>query len=306
MKTDSEKWYQDKISENLIQMHRVKEVLYQGQTKFQSIEIIRTGSYGKCLVLDHKIQSSEVDEFIYHEALVHPAMISHPKPEKVFIAGGGEGATLREIFRHDSIKKVVMVDIDEEVITLSKKYLPEYHQGSFEDKRVELYHTDARKYLDECNEKFDIIIIDLTEPVEEGPAYLLYTQEFYRIVKDKLTPDGIISVQAGSASFTELLNLSSVYNTLKTAFPQVQPFQVDIPSFGGPWGFCLASLNIKPVMSIKEVDKRIQERSVKNLRMYDGLSHQCIFSITKHLREKIMNQKRIITDDQPLFTYTGG
>jgi spermidine synthase len=306
MKPDSDKWYQDKISENLIQMHRVKEVLYQGQTKFQSIEILRTGSYGKCLVLDHKIQSSEVDEFIYHEALIHPAMISHPRPETVFIAGGGEGATLREILRYDSVKKVVMVDIDEEVISLSKKYLPEYSQGAFEDKRVELYHTDARKFLAESKDSFDIVIIDLTEPVEEGPAYLLYTQEFYRIVKDKLTSHGIISVQAGSASYTELLNLSSVYNTLKTAFPEVYPFQVDIPSFGGPWGFCLAFLNNNKIMSINEIDKRIKERSLKNLRLYDGLSHQCMFSLTRHLRDKIISQKRIITDNQPLYTYTGG
>lgn len=305
MQADPDKWYHDKISKDLIQLHSIRETLYRGQTKFQSIEIIRTGSYGKTLILDDKIQSSEKDEFVYHEALVHPAMICHPKPETVFVAGGGEGATLREILRHDTVKKVVMVDIDEEVISLCKKYLPEQSQGSFEDERVKLLHTDARKHLAESEEAFDIIIIDLTEPIEAGPAYLLYTREFYRIVKDKLKPNGIISVQAGSATFTELLNLSSVFNTLKTAFTEVHAYQVDVPSFGGPWGFCLASMNIDPVIPVDAIDRRLAARSLRNLRLYDGLTHQYMFSLPKHLREGILSRKRLITDDQPLYTYSG-
>ena len=112
MNTDPDKWFHDIISEDLIQLHSIKEVLYSGRTKFQNIEIIRTGSFGKCLVLDDKIQSSELDEFIYHEALVQPAMLTHPCPETVFIAGGGEGATLREVLSHKTVKRAVMIDIN--------------------------------------------------------------------------------------------------------------------------------------------------------------------------------------------------
>jgi spermidine synthase len=305
MDTDPDRWYYDKISEDLVQIHSVKEVLYRGRTKFQSIEFIRTGSYGVCLVLDDKIQSSEQDEFIYHEALVHPALVCHPGAETVFIAGGGEGATLREVLRYKSVKKAVMVDIDEEVISLCRKYLPEYSRGSFEDERTELYHTDARKFLEEYKEGFDIIIIDLTEPVEEGPAYLLYTQEFYRIVREKLNPGGIMSVQAGCASFNELLNLSAVYNTLKTAFPEVYPYQVEVPSFGGGWGFCFASMNISPMLSADEIDSRLAARGPGGLKMYDGITHRGMFSVPKHIRETITSQTRLITDDRPLYTYSG-
>ena len=305
MEADPAKWFHDRISEDLIQLHSIKEVLYQGQTKFQSIKIIRTGSYGKCLVLDDKIQSSEHDEFIYHEALVHPALTIHPNPKTVFVAGGGEGATLREILRHNTVKKVIMVDIDEEVISICKKYLPEHHQGSFEDERIELYHTDARQFLADSKEAFDIIIIDLTEPIEQGPAYLLYTEEFYRIVQEKLAENGIISVQAGCAAFNELLNFSSVFNTLKTTFPEVHPYQVDVPSFGGPWGFCFASNNIQPVMSTDMIDTRLEERSISDLKLYDGITHQHIFAMPKHLRTVLDSQTRLITDDQPLFTYSG-
>ncbi|MBA7550002.1 Polyamine aminopropyltransferase [subsurface metagenome] len=131
MDTDPDKWFYDRVSRNLIQLHSIEEVLYTGQTKFQSAEVIRSGAFGKCLVLDGKIQSSEVDEFIYHEALVQPSMITHPCPETVFIAGGGEGATLREVLSHNTVKRAVMVDIDEEVIAICKKYLPNHSQGSF-------------------------------------------------------------------------------------------------------------------------------------------------------------------------------
>jgi len=306
MDTDPDKWFYDRVSRDLIQLHSIEEVLYTGQTKFQSAEVIRSGAFGKCLVLDGKIQSSEVDEFIYHEALVQPSMITHPCPETVFIAGGGEGATLREVLSHNTVKRAVMVDIDEEVIAICKKYLPNYSQGSFEDKRTELHHVDARDYLAKCGEAFDIIIIDLPDPIEEGPAYLLYTQEFYQLVRDRLTANGIICVQAGSAAWTELLNFTAVNNTLKSVFPIVCPYQVDVPCFGGPWGFCLASLNLSPVLlSATEIDNRISARQLKGLKFYDGLTHQGMFSLPKHLRDELSRQTRLITDNQPLYLYRG-
>ena len=302
MDVDPDKWFCDRVSQHLIQLHSIEEVLYTGQTKFQSIEIIRTGSFGKCLVLDDKIQSSEVDEFIYHEALVQPAMITHPCPETVFIAGGGEGATLREVLSHKTVKRAVMIDIDAEVIATCKEFLPHYSQGAFEDKRTELRHLDARDYLAKSEDTFDIIIIDLPEPIEEGPAYLLYTQEFYQLARDRLTANGIISVQAGSASLTELLSFSAVNNTLKSVFPIVCPYQIDVPSFGGPWGFCLASLNLNPVLlSVSEIDNRIAAKSLTSLKCYDGLTHQGMFCLPKHLRSELSEQTRLITDNEPLY-----
>ena len=306
MDTDPDKWFYDRVSRNLIQLHSIEEVLYTGQSRFQSIQVIGTGSFGKCLVLDGKIQSSEVDEFIYHEALVQPTMITHPCPETVFIAGGGEGATIREVLSHNTVKRAVMVDIDEEVVAICQKFLPNHSRGSFEDRRSELHHVDARDYLAKYGEKFDIIIIDLPDPIEEGPAYLLYTQEFYQLVRDRLTANGIITVQAGSAAWTELLNFTAVNNTLKSVFPIVCPYQVDVPSFGGPWGFCLASQNLNPVLlSVTEVDDRISARSLSGLKFYDGLTHQGMFSLPKHLRGELSKQISLITDNEPLYIYRG-
>jgi len=304
MDIDPDKWFYDRVSQNLIQLHSLEDVLYSGQSQFQSIEIIRSGSFGKCLVLDGKIQSSEVDEFIYHEALVQPAMITHPYPETVFIAGGGEGATLREVLSHNTVKRAVMIDIDAEVVTLCQKFLPNHSRGSFEDKRTELYHADARDYLTKCEEEFDIIIIDLPDPIERGPAYLLYTQEFYQLVKGRLGTSGIICVQSGSAAWTELKNFTAVYNTLKSVSFIVYPYQVDVPSFGGPWGFCLASSGLNPVQfSVAEVDNRISARSLTGLKSYDGLTHQGMFSLPKHLRDELSKPVRLITDKEPLYIY---
>jgi len=306
MDTDPDKWFYDRVNRNLIQLHSIEEVLYTGQSKFQSIQIIGTGSFGKCLVLDGKIQSSEVDEIIYHEALVQPAMIIHPCPETVFIAGGGEGATIREVLSHTTVKRAVMVDIDEEVVAICQKFLPNHSQGSFEDRRSELHHVDARDYLANSEGLFDIIIIDLPDPIEEGPAYLLYTQEFYQLVRHRLTANGIITVQAGSAAWTELLNFTAVSNTLKSVFPIVCPYQTDVPSFGGPWGFCLASLNLNPILlSVTEVDDRISARALTGLKFYDGLTHQGMFSLPKHLRVELSKQTSLITDNEPLYIYRG-
>ena len=301
MKDDPDLWLYDPVNPHFAQLHGIKGVVYSGKTRFQSVEIVETHNFGRCLVLDGKIQSSEGDEFIYHEALVHPSMVLHPHPHKVFIAGGGEGATLREVLAYPSVKRVVMVDIDKKIISLSRKYLPSWHRGSFDDPRVELLYLDARKYLAKCEERIDVIIIDLTEPLKGSPSYLLYTQEFYCLAQGRLNPGGILVTQAGSTSWEEMSLFNAINNTLHSAFPSVLPYQTYIPSFGSPWGFSLASREPIPPLSIEEIDNRISARISKRLRFYDGLTHQSMFSLPKHLREKMTTESRIISDKNPFF-----
>jgi spermidine synthase len=301
---DKRKWLYDEVSPNLAQFHRIKKVIYSGRTKFQSVEIVDTRSFGICLVLDGKIQSSERDEFIYHEALVHPAMLSHVCPETVFIAGGGEGATLREVLAHKTVRRVVMVDIDAQVIDICRHYLPLFHEDSFDDSRLELNFADARVYLQKTNDKFDVIIIDLVEPLEEGPACLLYTREFYELVKDKLNVGGIISVQSGAAGWTNLKNFTAIINTLKSVFKIVCPYQAYVPSFVDLWGFATASQSVKPTELLPEdIDCRISARLSKGLKSYDGVTHQSLFTLPKHIRHQLAVTRRIITDQKPVFVY---
>jgi len=301
---DKHRWFHDYVNPDITISHRIKELIYSGQTKFQSIAIIDNDSFGKCLVLDGKIQSSEVDEFIYHEALVHPAMVTHPNPGKVFIAGGGEGATLREVLAHNTVKKAVMVDIDEEVVNICRHFLPSWHQNSFDDQRAELHFADARAYLEKNDAKFDVIIIDLPDPLEKGPARLLYTREFYELVKQRLQPDGIISVQAESANWTQIANFVDIVNTLANVFPIVRPYQAHVPSFNSLWGFATASQKLDPQkLTPEEIDLKISTRISRQLKSYDGLTHQAMFTIPKHLRLKLSAIEKVITDKEPISIY---
>lgn len=298
---DSNKWFRDPISPDFIQFHKVQGVSYSGKTKFQAVEVVQTSSFGQCLVLDGKIQSSESDEFIYHEALVHPAMIAHPCPRTVFIAGGGEGATLRQVLSYRSVEKVVMVDIDKEAVDICSRFLPVLNQGSFEDKRLELLHLDAREYLSNSRQRFDVIIIDLTDPVEGGPSYLLYTQQFYRLVQERLTEEGIISVQSGPLGLKESLCFVAVNNTLRSVFPAVLPYQAYMPSYGGLWGFNIAARQKGTLsLSVEEVNRRVSEKGSGRLGFYDGITHQNMFSLPLYIRQEISRGKRLITDENPL------
>ena len=299
----SGKWFSEQITPDLVMLYRIHNIAYSGKTRYQAVDILDTDTLGRCLVLDGKTQSSEVDEHIYHESLVHPALLSHHGAKTVFIGGGGEGATLREVLRHKGIERVVMVDLDEQVIELCRRFLPHHHQGSFDDPRVELRHEDARQFLASTDEKFDALVMDLVDPLEGGTSYLLYTKEFYQIASERLNPGGVLVTQAGP---TGLLNYSEcftpVVRTLATVVPRVTPYTAYVPSFITPWGFALAHTDVdfSPPRS-EDVGRRLAERLPGPLRYYDGVTHQGMLSLPRYLREGIEAEERIVTDDSPVF-----
>ena len=298
------RWIIEYFTPHEAHMHGIKKYYVVEQTPYQIVEISETYDYGKCLFLDGKMQSSQQDEYIYHELLIHPALVTHPNPKRVFVVGGGEGAILREILKHNTVEKIIMVDIDEKVVRLSEKYLPEWNDGTFKDKRVKLKFMDARKYLEQTKEKFDCIIIDITEPVEGGPSYLLFTREFYDIVSSRLNADGIISLQAASTTSKDNFCHVAIYKTLKKVFPIVKTFESIIPSFSVPWGFAIASKKYDPEkLSSKEVNNLLEKRGVNDLKHYDGIFHSRLFVLPKDLRNSYSNNKiPIIRDGNPIFT----
>jgi spermidine synthase len=208
------------------------------------------------------------------------------------------------VLAHKTVKRAVMVDIDEEVVNVCRRFLPSWHQNAFDDPRTELHFADAREYLEESRDRFDVIIIDLVDPLEESPARLLYTEEFYQIVKQKLGPDGIMSVQAEPSEWGNLDNFTAIANTLRNVFRITRPYQVHVPSFLGLWGFVSASQSLDPSkLTAEEIDARISVRISKELKSYDGLTHQAMFTIPKHIRQQLAASKRIITDKQPISAY---
>ncbi len=295
------KWFFETTTPVEGHFHAITRTVFSLRTKFQQMEILETASYGKCLVLDGRIQSSAADEFVYHETLVHPAMILHPRPETALVIGGGEGATLREILRYPSIRKAVMVDIDEAVVEACRQHLPEMHRNAFADPRAEVRHEDARAYLETTRERFDVAIVDLTEPLEEGPACLLFTREFYALLASRLTAGGTLALQAGMTKVGELGFYSAMARTLREVFPVVAPYQSYISCFGTPWGFIVAAKAGEPrALAPDVVDQRLGERVSGELGFYDGLAHLHMFSLPKHIRQALARCQRVITDAEPL------
>jgi spermidine synthase len=298
----SYKWFFETTTPVEGHMHAIVRTVVEARTKFQHVEIMETSSYGKALVLDGRIQSSQADEFIYHEALVHPGLLAvEGAPRRALVIGGGEGATLREILKYPSIQRAVMVDIDGEVVELCKRHLPEMHRGAFDDPRAEVRHEDARAYLEHGPEPFDFITIDLVEPLEEGPACMLFTQEFYTLVRDCLTPGGAMTMQAGMTKLDELAFYTSIHRTLREVFPIVAGYQTFVSCFGTPWGFIAATRRIDPRrQDAATVDRLIADRVKGSLEYWDGQTHQHAFGLPKFIRKAIEAQTRIATDRNPL------
>ena len=304
MDNSNTEWIQEYITSNLYQMMAIRGRVFSTRTAYQEVEVVDSLQHGRCLLLDGKTQSAEADEFIYHEGLVHPAMVTHPNPVSVFIAGGGEGATLREALAHNTVERAVMVDLDSEVVEVCVRYLPNHHRGAFDDPRTELHHRDAREYLETTQDTYDVIIIDLPDPQEAGPASLLYTQNFYRLLSQRLNPQGLMAVQSEPCMVGNLEAFSAINNTLRSVFPRVYPYHIMVPSFASDWGFNLASLGPNPLaLNVQEVDRRLADRGCASLRFYDGVTHNGLFALPKHVRTTLENEQRVITEDDPLVVF---
>ena len=295
-------WFAESVSPDLAVLLRLRAVLFSGTTAYQKVEVLDSPVFGRSLVLDGKTQSTESDEFIYHESLVHPAMLFHPGPKSVFIGGGGEGGTLREALAHRSVESVTMIDLDREVVELCRAHLPNHHQGSFEDPRLTLLHQDARAYLQAEGDGFDVMILDLVDPLEEGTAYLLYTDEFYRIAKSRLNPGGVLVTQSGPAGLPNHQEcFTTIYHTLSKVFAHSAAAQVHVPAFQTLWGFTIASDAPLRQPTDDELDSAVAQRINKELRHYDGETHRAMFALPKFLRQGIASETRINRDDAPVF-----
>lgn len=298
-------WRYEAVSEDLIYGSAVVELVYSKKSRYQTIEVLDSAAFGRVLILDGKTQSAEIDEFIYHESLVHPALMTHPSPKSVFIAGGGEGATAREVLRHSSVERVLMVDLDPLVIEVSQEFLPSHHQGAFRDPRLELLFGDAHSYLQNSQETFDVLILDLCDPTFEGPAAKLYTLDFYKSILGKMNHGGVMVTQMGPAGIINYLELFTVVsNTLNQVFSTVVPYVASIQSFGEPWGYGFASKGLSPLeLSPEQINKCLLERNVRNLRFYDGETHNGLFSLPLFLRKALVSESRVNALESPLVIF---
>ncbi len=293
-------WIHEYITPWDFYAHGITNVLAYRKTKFQEMYIVETGAYGKALVLDGKWQSCTADEFLYHEPLVHPAMLHHGAPRSVLILGGGEGATAREVLRWRTVERATMVDIDGEVVTACREHLSEMHQNVFDDSRLEVVIEDALNILDGATQTWDVIISDLSDPIEDGPSFKLFTKEYFEKAGRVLSPNGVFVLQAGPLSPAELTMHARLVRTMKAVFDQVQSYSTHVPSYAAPWGFALGTASpIDTRPDPDQTDRRLKERTTGGLRMLDGTTLLGMFQLPAHIRRAIANERRIYTLKTP-------
>lgn len=345
--------FREDMAPGLVLEMDLKRIILSTQSPYQQIDVIET-IFGKTLVTDGKTQSTQYDEFAYHESLVHPSMLKFAHhngncgPKTVFIGGGGELATAREILRHTSVERCVMVDLDgkngellffmligvflnlrivsisfhrcrqklwhkpvvAKVVEVSLQTLQEWGgQAVQEDPRFELIIGDAYAYLLKCKETFDVIVMDISDPIEAGPGVMLYTKELYEYIVTCLSPNGVFVTQAGAADAVppphansdnerDTICFGPIRNTLQEVFSCVIPYSQGVPSYGSDWGFVMAFndqstpqpkdavsgwVSVSPDVIDQLIELQIKGGEA-SLRMYDGITHLRMFHLSKGKR----------------------
>ncbi len=251
---------------------RARRRLVSEKTPFQKIEIYETESFGRVLILDGLVQTTEKDEFFYHEMLVHPAMAAHPKPEDILIIGGGDGGALREVLRYP-IKSATLVEIDARVIEVCRRYLPTL-ASSFRDRRAEIKIADGSRFIGESGRQFDVVIIDSSDPV--GPSLILHQRNFYARAKLRLKPGGVVAAQAGSPLF-HLDHLRKKAAFLGTLFRQARYYLGPVPTYpGGFWCYAFLSDKLNPLRAPRL-------NPPPGLNYYNRDIHRAAFSLPEFL-----------------------
>lgn len=258
---------------------KVKEVLFSDQSEFQKVEIIDSDSaLGKILTLDDLMMTTEGDEYFYHEMIAHIPMMNHKSPKSVLVIGGGDGGTVREVLKHDTVERVVLCEIDGMVIDACKKYLPTI-AGKLDDPRVEILVEDAIEYIKDKENEFDIVLIDSTDPM--GPGEGLFTEEFYTNVRKSLKKGGIVTAQSESPVVNKE-EIKKMYTLLKKVFPITSTFTSPIPTYpGGYWAWAFCSAEVEP---LSYIDERRCEEITKTCKIYNKEYHQARFALPNFLK----------------------
>lgn len=268
---------------------KIERVLYQKKTPFQRMQILETPSFGRVLTLDGVIQTTEKDEFIYHEMLVHPALFLHSAPERVLVIGAGDGGVLREVLKHKRVEEVTLVEIDREVIEVSEKFLSRICKDSFKHKKVRVRIEDGAKFVSRSQEKFDVVLVDSPDPV--GPARVLFTRRFYTGIYNILDSSGIMVRQSGS-TFLQKEELRDNHRVLSKIFRYTSVYLASIPTYiGGFFSFIITSkkINFQRIPE-KTLIKRYKEENLK-LKYYNPDLHTAAFKLPGYVKTLIGNKE---------------
>lgn len=299
-----ERMSREEIAKGEFHCHHILAEIFSRRSGFQRIDIVETEGYGRGLLLDGRVQHVEADEYIYSEAMVHPPMsLLWPRGRSALCIGGGPGGIVRELLKHQTIERVVQVEIDAVMIAASRAHLGHISRGAWDDPRVELVVDEALSLLERRAERFDLIVNDASEPLPGSPARGLFCVEGLSLIRRHLTPPhGLFVSWAGSAGPTSIARASRIVRTLAAVFPSVTCYLSHPQAYGTSWLTAIGALEpLRPeVLEPGEIDA-ILARSVKGeLRLYDGVTHRHMFALPKDVRLALQADCPPIDREHPL------
>ncbi len=264
-------WYSEQHTENIKMSIKISEHLHSEQSEFQKIDIFDSIEFGKFLTLDGFLQFTEKDGFIYHEMIAHVPMATHPNPENILVVGAGNGGVIRELLKYKSVQNIDMVEIDRRIVDVCKRYMS-LTAASFEDERVNVIFQNGLKFVRNCEDKYDVIVVDTTDPF--GPGEALFTKEFYGSCYKALKEDGIMVNQHESPFYAEDANvMKRAHNRIVKTFPISKVYQAHIPTYpSGHWLFGFASKKYHPIKDMKVMPWKQQniETRYYNTNLHKG------------------------------------
>ena len=278
-------WVMEQLTENAAFGFRAHNVQRQ-HTPFQTLEMLDTPSFGRVMRLDDHFMTSEGEEFFYHECMAHPAAMAHPDPQQVLVIGGGDGGLAEELLKHNTVQRLVLAELDEAVIEVSKAQLQRVHNGVWDDPRLQLQIGDGMAYVDSTTDRFDLILLDLTDP--HTPAGSLYSPEALQRMRRVLNPGGALVLHLGSPVF-HAEQVRALSQTLKATFAQVACYGTYVPLYGAYWGMAVCSDSLQPTaVSAAQVEERLATRGVTDLQYYNADIHGALFALPNYYRKLVL------------------
>lgn len=279
------RWIEETLHADFRLGLKVDKVLFDSETAHQRVVLFENASFGRVLMLDGVVQTTERDEFIYHEMLAHLPILAHGAAKQVLIVGGGDGGLLEEVLKHPGVEQVTQVEIDAGVIEFSKHYLGAICKGAYDDPRLELVIADGVDFVANCRARYDVAIVDSTDPL--GPGEVLFSESFYGKTKACLAPGGILVTQNG-VPFLQGGELTSTTQAFKAIFADATCYLATVPSYaGGPmafgWGCDDAA---KRQVTLKTLEQRYRDSGVAT-RYYNPAIHLAAFALPNYVAELI-------------------
>ena len=264
---------------------RPRRLIETRRSAHQRIEVIETRPFGRVMRIDDRYMTSEGDEFHYHETMVHPAALCHPAPRRALIIGGGDGGSAEELFKHPSIERIDLVELDEAVIATARRHLQSVHRGALDDPRLQIRIEDGAQFVARPGDRYDLVVLDLTDP--DTVAEKLYAEAFFARLAERLAPGGTISLHLGSPVHA-MEQVVTIARRLQAVFPIVRPLGTYVPLYGSYWAFAIASRDRDPcAIDVALLRERMAARAIGGLRLYHAELHAALFTLPAYFAERI-------------------